>query len=71
MEIFEPKGMAGGVRYSLELFYGLEEDEKGDPGEVVDGDVLVVCALGGSVQDLDDSDGERPQLVRRRIFFLI
>ena len=60
-----------GAHSPLEVLSSPEEEEKGDPGEVAYGNVMVCCSLIGSVQSLDDVDGEGPHLGRRRLLFLI
>ena len=71
LDVFEPEGVLGGVGTSSTVFTWAEEKEKGDPGEIADGNISLYGSLGGGVQGLDNADRERPHYCWRRILFLI
>ena len=56
----ESKHVVGGISAAFAVLTDQEEEEKGDPGEVVDGNVSWGGSLGGDFQGLDDVNREGP-----------
>ena len=71
LDVLEPIGVLGGVNDAYAVFAWADEEEKGDPGEIADGDVSCGGSLCGSVQGLDNADRERPHSCWRIILRLI
>ena len=71
LNVLESERVMDSVGTALSVFAWAEEEKKGKPDEIADGDVSCGGSLGGSIQGLDNADMERPHSCWRRILLLI